>query len=264
MTMKLLALVLGIALAGCPCSKGPERPGEAPTVERVLGTLAERKAKVKSFNAPETTMDYWLNGQRAKVEVLVAGMPGAKLRMNALNPVNSSVIFDLMCDGTNFVAVDHQKNCQKTGPCDGISIAQFLGLPLEPDDFFFLSLGAPPVMADATEKTIDWVDGREVVTLSGPGGTQRIALSGTGWDMLSSERKGPDGKVIWSVENKDYADVDAEDGTKMRLPGKTRFKAPQNQEADLLIEWTTVEPNKTLDEARLFTLVPPAGLPPCP
>src|SRR5262245_31386405 len=117
------SLALAITFAGCPCGRGNvENPNPGDTADSVIAKLAESKAKVKSLQATDTTMDYWLNGQRAKVTVLIAGMPGAKLRMNALNPVNQSVLFDLMCDGTNFVAVDHQKNCVNTGPCNGDSI----------------------------------------------------------------------------------------------------------------------------------------------
>ena len=76
-----LALVL---LAGCPSGGGSStRPYPAPTAESVTQKLAAARTAMTGFRG-DSTMDYWLSGQRAKGEVLVMGEVGKKVRFAAL------------------------------------------------------------------------------------------------------------------------------------------------------------------------------------
>ena len=92
--------------------------------------LATERGKVTSFRS-QSVMDYWLGNQRVKGSVKVMGTHGAKVRFNAEDPMGN-VIADLACNVRDFVYVDHQNNCQLTGPCNRDSIAQLLGVPLAP------------------------------------------------------------------------------------------------------------------------------------
>src|SRR5690606_38090080 len=102
-----------------------------------------------------STMDYWLSGQRAKGDVLVMGTVGKRVRFAALSPAGGSTIAEMACDGENFVYLDYQNNCALTGPCDARSIATFFAIELEPDDFLHLALGTPPTLDNATG-TVTW------------------------------------------------------------------------------------------------------------
>jgi hypothetical protein len=253
----LLLLVLALA-CGCPGHVQTARPYPAPTVADIVARLAKKRADLTSFKA-DTTMDYWLGNQRAKGEVLVMAEQGSKVRFAALWPAGGSTLAEMACNGTNFVYVDYQKNCVLTGPCDQSSIAQFFHIELAPDDFLHLALGTPPVIANPTG-TVTWDPdkGYEKVDLHSAEGSQKLTIDARDqrWDVVDSELTGPDGKVRWSVANTDFKDVGGH-----RVPGKTRFRSPENKE-DLIVDWTEREVNVSLDASK-FVLQAPAGLPRC-
>lgn len=259
----LPAACLVALLAGCPGSKGYKRTYAELTAAQVIEKIAQQRAARTAFTA-ESTMDYWLGKDRVKGTVLVMGTVGKKLRFNALSPAGGDVLADMACDGAQFVYVDKQNNCQLAGPCDRQAIAQLLRVELEPEDFLHLALGTPPVLAGATG-TVTWdsAHGHERVALTAPGGTQAIVIDTRAgrWDVVSSEVKDPAGTVVWSVENADFETAPDAASGEHRLPGKTRFKSPQ-QAADLLVEWGDRTVNPTIDDAKFVVTVPP-GLPVC-
>lgn len=253
------ALLL-LVLAACPGGGGGvNRPYPAPTADDLVARLAKKRAELTSFTA-DSTMDYWLGSQRAKGEVLVMGTPGAKVRFAALSPAGGSTLAEMACDGQRFVYVDYQNNCVLTGPCDKTSIAQFFHIELAPDDFFHLAVGTPPVIDGATG-TLTWdpSNGTEKLTLKSAAATERLTIDmkQSRFDVLDSELIGADGKTVWSVANTDFTDVDGH-----RLPGKTRFKSPDNKE-DLLVDWGDQRKLNENLPASKFVLQAPAGLPTC-
>jgi hypothetical protein len=251
-----------LALAACSGAGGHDRKGAAPTVDELLAKLGKARADLTSFVA-DAQMDYWLNKQRAKGEVLVMGELGAKVRFAALSPAGGSTMAEMACDGTNFVYVDYQNNCTLSGPCDQHSIAQFFRIELAPDDFVHLALGTPPVIDGATG-TVSWDSskGVEKLVLHGAGGaSERLTIDDNDGrlDVLDAETTGADGKIVWSVVNADFTTVAGH-----RVPGKTRFKSPTNGE-DLLVDWGSSETRKVDDklDGSKFQLRAPDGLKMC-
>jgi outer membrane lipoprotein-sorting protein len=257
------ALLVGALLfaTGCPSKGQTPRPYAALDVAGVVDKLAKARDALTSFRG-ESTMDYWLSGQRAKGEVLVMGAVGKKVRFAALSPAGGSTLAEMACDGTNFVYLDYQNNCSLTGPCDAKSVAIFFGIELEPDDFVHLALGTPPVVANPTG-TVTWdgSKGVERVELKGNGETQKLTIDAreNRWDVLESVLVDAAGKTRWSVANTDFEKVSG--SGERRVPKKTRFKSPaQNQ--DLLVEWANLEVNVELT-AQQFQIQIPAGLSTC-
>ncbi len=247
---------------GCPGKNGGgTRPYPAPAVETVTEKLAAARAAMTSFRG-DSTMDYWLSGQRAKGEVLVMGTVGKKVRFAALSPAGGSTLAEMACDGTNFVYLDYQNNCVLTGPCDARSIATFFNIELEPDDFVHLALGTPPTLENATG-TVTWdaSKGVERVALKSNAGSQKLTVDARDnkWDVLDSELLDAAGKTQWSVANTDFAKVTG--SGERRVPKKTRFKSPA-QSQDLLVEWNELEVNVQLQPAQ-FQIAIPAGLATC-
>ena len=116
------SLVLAFLVACGPSGGGKSaRPYPAPTAESITSKLAAARDAMTGFRG-DSTMDYWLSGQRAKGEVLVMGQVGKKVRFAALSPAGGSTLAEMACDGTNFVYLDYQNNCMLTGPCDARSI----------------------------------------------------------------------------------------------------------------------------------------------
>ena len=250
-----------IAAASCGPKGGAQNPRPELTVETVIAELAKAREAMTSFRG-ESTMDYWLSGQRAKGDVLVMGKVGKFVRFAALSPAGGSTLAEMACDGANFVYVDYQNNCALTGPCDARSVAIFFGIELDPDDFLHLALGTPPIVGGNPTGTITWDGDRHAhrVELSASQGTQKLTIDTTHWDVLDTELVGSDGKQRWSAANTDFHKV-AGSGER-RVPGKTRFKSPaQNQ--DLLVDWgDQFEVNVDLPSAN-FTIQVPPGLPRC-
>jgi hypothetical protein len=264
--MRLACSLVAICLAcGCPQKGGSTHPPPAalPSAKDVVARLAKLRETRSSFTA-ESVMDYWLGRDRVKGTVLVMGTAQRQVRFNALSPQGGGVLADMACNGTDFTFVDFQNNCQLTGPCTRSSIAQLLRVELEPEDFFSLALGVVPIHPEATG-TVAWdaAKGHERVALASPAGKQTIVIDARDGrsDVLSSQLVGPDGKVVWSVENTDFGMVKDARGGEHRLPGKTRFKSP-SQEADLLVEWKERAVNVEINPTK-FTVNVPAGLPTC-
>ncbi len=253
-----LALVL---LAGCPHHYKRKYP--EPTVEEVLLHLQEQRAALSSYRSNANKMDFWAGDDRIRGDVHVQGKLGAFVRMQAENPAGGTAA-DLACDGANFVYIDRLNNCQLTGPCTAESIAALLRIPLEPDDFLYLALGATPVI-DGAQGKLTWSSrsGREVIKLEGTGGMQQtIELDGRDgqktWDVMKSEVRGADGKVVWTVEHKSYRTMNDEHGKPMRVPGKSNIKTPEAK-SDLLVEWASSAEDRKINldlEDDLFYLEP--------
>ncbi|HVK89137.1 MAG TPA: hypothetical protein VM513_33680 [Kofleriaceae bacterium] len=261
--MKLVLTAVLVLATGCPGGKGVNRPYPEPSAAQIVDRLAQERAARTAF-AAESTMDYWLGKDRLKGTVLVMGRTGKKVRFNALSPAGGNVLADMACDGTNFKYADFQNNCQLTGPCDRNSIASLLRFEVEPEDFLAFATGTVPVIAGATG-TVTWdsKNGHEKVALTGAGGSQSITIDARDGrnDVIASELRDPGGRVVWSIENTEFGVVKDEGGKEYRMPGKTRFKSPQ-EKADLIVDWGDRTINPTIDDTK-FTFDIPAGLPMC-
>jgi len=263
-TMRLALITLAATLAaGCPSGGGKYvQQNPKTTASDVVARLAKLREARKSYVA-KTVMDYWLGKDRVKGEVWVMGTSTRQVRFNAYSP-QQSVLVDMGCNGSEFTFIDMQNNCQLVGPCDRGSIAQLLRVELEPDDFAAFAVGVPPVAADSTG-TVTWDanNGYERLALTSPQGKQSVVIDAREGrsDVLSSELVGPDGKVVWSVENKDFTSVTDGAGVAHRVPKLTRFKSPV-QGADLLVDWKERELNKELGPEK-FTVPVPPDLPRC-
>jgi hypothetical protein len=264
--MKLRWIVAAALLAGCPGGGGANYPAPSalPTAQDVIARLEQARAARRSFRA-ETVMDYWLGKDRVKGTVLVMGTAKRQVRFNAIKPTGD-VLVDMACDGANFTYVDFQHNCALAGPCTRQSIAQLLRVELEPDAFPDLAQGTPPVLPGATG-TVTWdaQHGYEKVALKAPGGTQTLTIDARDhrFDVLASELRDPAGKVVRSVEFRDFQTVRDAAGVPQRVPGKTRFKSP-SESADLIVDWKSDQRaiNLELPDAK-FSVPIPEGLPQC-
>lgn len=260
----LAATTTILALVACGGPGNAKRPYAPPTVPDLLARLAATRDQVPSFNA-ETTMDYWMNGQRVKGGVLVMGTAGSKVRINAQSPAGDAVIADLACNGQDYTFLDFQKDCQLAGPCSKDTIASLFNIALAPDDFVQLAVGATPVVAGATG-TVRWDPkaGKEVLELTGTDGrSQTIVLDATNGraDVLSSEVKTAAGAQEWRIDNTDFTTVKDERGMARRVPGKSRFRSP-GKEADLLVTWKERRLGLELADDK-FQLEVPGGLGRC-
>lgn len=260
-------MVIAMGLAACSGGNGKggtiKPPSTMPTAQDVVAKL-NATAKARTAFSAATLMDYWLGQQRLKGEVLVMGTDQRQVRFNANDPAGL-LIADMGCNGQDFAFKDMRNNCQLTGPCNRQSIARFLRIDLDPEDFLHFALGTPPV-DPASTGTVEW-DGKNGYlrsTLTSPAGTQKLVidLKDSRWDVLSSELVDGSGKVVWSVEQSDFAVHKDGAGVVHRLPGVTRFKSPK-QEADLKVEWKERVVNPTLPQTK-FIVPMPDGLATCP
>jgi hypothetical protein len=262
--MKILfACGAAAMLAGCPAHGGGVRPYPEPKVADIVAKVAARRAALVSFTGA-SKMDYRLGNDRIKGDVLVMGEPGAHVRFLAQSPAGGSPIAEMACDGQSFAFIDNQHNCQLAGPCDAMSIAQFLHVALEPDDFVAIALGTPPLLDGATG-TVTWdaKAGHENVELASAAGKESLVMDLTGGkaDVLSAKRMTPDGALVWSVQNKDFTDVKDEAGKTFRVPMRAALQSPADK-ADLVVEWGDRKYNKQLSPDG-WKITIPADLPRC-
>lgn len=254
----LLTALLGVLVCGCPIASS-KRPYPEPSVDELLARIASNRDAVGSFSA-ETVMDYWMNNERVKGEVLVMGTTGSQVRINALSPAGGDVMADLACDGMNYAFIDKNKNCQLTGPCSKDTIASLFKIALAPDDFVQLAAGATPVVPGASGKLRwDGKAGKEVLELTGSDGRSQVivldARDGRA-DVISSEVKTAAGTQEWRIDNIDYTTVEDQQKLKRRVPGKSRFRSP-GEKADLLVEWKRRRLNLPLVDEQFDLVIPP-------
>jgi hypothetical protein len=260
-----IALLGVTACSGGNGSKGNFKPPPTmPTAKDVVAKLTATAKARTSFSA-ETLMEYWLGEQRLKGDVYVMGTDQRQVRFNAMDPAGL-LIADMGCNGQDFAFKDQRNNCHLTGPCSKQSIARFLRVELEPEDFLHFALGTPPVDPNADGK-VEW-DGKHghlKATLTSPAGTQKVTIDmrdNHQWDVLSSELVDASGATVWSIEQSKFTAFKDDKGTEHRLPGVTHFKSPR-QKADLTVEWKDRVVNPTLAPAK-FVVPIPAGIPVCP
>ena len=261
-SMFLLGLATCVLLTACSGKPDYPKPEELPNADQFVDQLTAKQAAARSFQA-ESRMDYRVGDDRIKTTVLVMGERSAKVRFNALNP-DDTVAADLACDGINFSFVDFNKNCQLAGPCTSDAIASLLRVNLEPDDFLALAIGSVPLIPNA-ESSAAWNPKSGTVVLqrvSRDMTRQEIVLDGrkATYDVIRATVRDPDNHIEWSLENKDYADVKANDGTPFRVPGKTRFQQPKSN-GDLKIRWQNRTLNLDLSDDKFMMVLP--GLAEC-
>jgi len=269
-------LVIGVCLAvlpGCGCNgtkKGPapwnvSKLGPKPSPAALVGELKAQLAKVTSYRA-KPVMDYWFNKNRIKGDVWIMGKPGAKVRINALNPSGGTTAADLACNGKDFKFVNVNSNCQLTGPCDSNSIAQLLRIKMQPDDFLMLAIGSTPIIDYKTTK-VSWDDGAKLIVLElwnadkSAHQTVKLRKRKASHDMVSSEVKDAAGKTDWKMRNKDFKELKTKDGKTLRVPGKTNYVQPKQKNADVLVYWDKVDMNIDIDNAKFDFKLP--GIPTC-
>jgi hypothetical protein len=216
-------------------------------------------------------MDYWVGGQRIKATVYVMGARGARIRFNAQNPATDTLAADLACDGEGFQYINYEvppSGCQLTGPCDRQAIAQLLRVSLAPDDFLLLAVGSAPIIPQPTgEVGWDSKRGAWVVDLVSPDRAwrQKLVLDGNDadgkWEVLESTVWNADDQVDWHLENRDFKDLVGVDGTRFRVPSRSKFEQPR-EKADLVAAWKDREINRELDPTKFQMQIPP-GLPVC-
>jgi outer membrane lipoprotein-sorting protein len=259
----VLLAIASSSVPGCSCThQSYDRSYPVPSADEVLAHLDKVGALAKSYVA-QSTMDYWVGGERVKAKVYVMGERGAKVRFNAINPATDTTARDLACDGQNFTFVDYDNNCQMTGVCDRQAIGQLLRVSMEPDDFLLLVVGSTPIIPQPTG-TVRWdaSRGAEVVDLVSPDRAwrQTLVLDGrdekSRWDVLESTVFDADGKVDWKLENKGFRDLKTQDGKTVRVPSASHFSQPK-QKADLQVRWDERTINLDLGDDK-FVLAAPA------
>jgi hypothetical protein len=241
MRARLLGLIPLVLLAtACPGSR-MARPYPEPAADEVVSYLSTLRERVQTLRA-ETLSDARIGDQRANLTVYILAGWGGRLRYMAMNPGGGAMAADLASDGTTFCFVNANDNCGECGPATPENVGMLLRVVMEPDDVVTMMMGGTPVLAGATA-TLRWEDssGHEVLDLvGGDGSKQRVVLDGHDhkWDVLTSEVRGPDGKVQFRIRHKDFHAVKTPAGKTVRLPGKSFFEQPGN---DALITWKEQE-----------------------
>jgi hypothetical protein len=206
-TVEMMRALLPIALLAACRPNVYKRDFPELSADQLVERLARDRDAVSSWkpvpgDQAATVMDYFINGEHRKGDVLVMAKLGSRLAFAALSPAGGSTIAELVCNGDSFVFVDHQNNCHLTGPCDRSAIARFFHVDLDPDDFIRLALGRPPLLPDAkATSTWDSKRGYERIELVSPAGTERIAVDtrGNKLEVVEAELVEPSGRVAWSI-----------------------------------------------------------------
>jgi hypothetical protein len=262
MARALPLLALTLLCAACPSGARIARPYADPGADAVVAHLTGLRERVRTLRA-ETVSDARVGKERAKLTVYVLAAWGGKLRYMAMNPGGGAMAADLASDGVQFCFIDANHNCGDCGPATPENVGQLIRVRLPPDDVVAMMMGGTPILPDAQAR-LTWEPdgGKEILELAtADGRTQRVVLDGRErrWDVLSSEVRGPDDKLVYRIQHKDYRAVTRADGSVVRLPGKSLFEQGDDS---VLIVWKEQELDIELDDGK-FHLEVPEGLPIC-
>jgi hypothetical protein len=257
---RVAPLLLLAFVTGCPTHV--ERPYADPGAQTVINYIKALPERARSLRA-ETVSDAYIGEDRFKLTVLMMATWGGKLRYMAMSPGGGNMAADLASDGNEFCFIDANKNCGECGPATPENVGQLIRVVLEPDDVVAIMLGGTPLLEGA-EATLTWdrSNGHEILTLVRPDGMkQRVELGGAEhhWEVLFSEVKDPDGKLVFRVRNGRYHTVKTASGGSIRLPGRSEFDQPGN---NVRIDWKEQEVDVELGDDK-FHLDVPVGLPIC-
>jgi hypothetical protein len=259
--LAFLLLPLVLLATACPSSH-MVRPYADPGADAVVAHLTSLRERVQTLRA-ETLSDARVGDQRANLTVYILAGWGGRLRYMAMSPGGGNMAADLASDGTTFCFVNANDNCGECGPATPENVGMLLRVVMEPDDVVTMMFGGTPVLAGA-KASLSWdaSSGHEVLDLAAADGSkQRVILDGHDhkWDVLTSEVRGPDGKVQFRIRHKDFHPVKTPTGAIVRLPGKSFFEQPGN---DALIKWKEQEVDVDLPGEK-FQFELPAGLRRC-
>jgi len=253
-----LALIALFLLRGSSCVK-ITRPYKTPTAKEVLAALKVRSQKIKTLRA-ETRMSHQTAQGKVKATVRLMAELGGKLRFDAVSPFDTP-LSTLVADGKNFALVDAKANRHYYGPATPCNLARLLRVSLQADAVLAILAGSTPLIT-AESATIAWDDraGREILTLQGPSGSQVIHLDGRmnggrpTWDLLQSEIRDKQGKVVLSIKASDHRKIAG-----LRAP-KTLSLSQPKAGATLDLSYRKQELNVSLSKAA-FELPAAGGLP---
>jgi hypothetical protein len=214
------ALVLGLALPGCPHAPPVERPYAAPSADDLARLLEARADAVRTMNARARATS-WLGGERVRATVLMLDAREGHLRFEAEVSLQGTVA-TLATDGVRFALLDAQKNELSRGPACPANVASLIRIPLAPADVAAILLGdvrRPPEATVAHDVAWDAARGADVLELVTPAQTLRVffARHGAAVDIVGAEVLVA-GQRQWQTAYEDFAMV----GTQ-RLPTTIRF-----------------------------------------
>ncbi len=249
--MGFLALLL---LRGASCVE-LKRDYKVPTAAALAASVRARGKRVTALRA-ETRMTHQTSEGKIKATVRLMAAAGGKLRCDAVSPFDTPLI-TLVSDGKNFGLVDAKENRHYHGPASPCNLARLLEVRLSADDILTILGGSTPVI-DYTSASLAWDPraGVEVLTLKGAAQTQTLRLDGHDqrWDLLLSEVRDAEGKVVLRIENEGFHKQGA-----LRLPREIKISQPKIK-TELEVTFKQQEINIALPEAA-WELPSAGGLP---
>ncbi len=265
--MRRAALLLALALSGCPGRPCPTQPfGEAT---ELLTSYRDMRRPARVLRA-EATVDRRDGDGRVRGTVLMFVERDDRVRFDAMTQFGPAAI--LTSDGETFALTDLRENEFFVGPTCEANIERLLGLRFSASEVTRLLLGESPRI-EAASQEMRCEDGRYRVTLrAADGRRQQLELEVREADLArppaeqrlrlrKSEVYAPDGSLEWRVTYDDYRFVvdprDAQ-GRGVVMPYTVRFEDPRRG-ADTRVRFDDVDVNVEVPPDA-FTQEPRPGL----
>ncbi len=231
------------------------RPYPAPSASDVYQTLVKRATDLDTLRIEARADQMGPGTDRLKVHVNVVLAKGARLRVEAENPLGGPLA-TLVTDGEQFALLDARANRFLVGAAQACNVARMLGVELPPAEIIATLAGGAPLNGEPRDLTWDPENGgHEVLTLAtSDGGTERLVLAPHTWEVQSAERHDQKGQLVWRVTHDDFEGEGA-----AHVPRHTEIEQPPKK-TDLRLRYRNVSAGEPA-AAEIFHLAP-AGLPP--
>ncbi len=231
------------------------RPYPAPTASAIYDALTRRAAALDTLRIEARADQMGPGAERLKVHVNVLLARGARLRVEAENPLGGPLA-TLVTDGDQFALLDARANRFLVGEARACNVARMLGVALAPAEIIATLAGGAPLDGQARDLRWDPADGgHEILTLAmADGGSELIVLTPKSWDIVAAERHDGKGALAWHLTHDDFEGEGA-----ARVPRHTEIEQPPRK-SDLRLRYRSVSAGDAV-AAEAFHLSP-AGLTP--
>ncbi len=161
-----MAVAACLCAAACqPAKLGPRLPATMPTAERLLESLAERRAAIRSIRG-FAQIAYQSGEENLGARHAVLARRPDHFRLEVLSPFGALAV--IATDARELVVYARREAKIYRGPASPASVGAYTQVPVEVADVTTILLGSPPERAATGPVTVAWDEAADAFKLTKP------------------------------------------------------------------------------------------------
>ncbi len=253
----LLFLLATLILSGCPHTTPPPKD-EITDPALIRGAIDAHATEFTSARFKEVVLDYFGDGERVKVRLLILVKQPGYLRVQTRMPGSDEVMSLLVSDGTTFAMHRRDTNDYYSGPATKENIARLLPVDLSARDVSRVMFGGAPwdrFDEESAPATLSWDTAKGAyayVVRRNEGGKLTMWVRHSDFAVVEVKETNSKGDTIYQYTTEDWKGQ-----TGRALPEFRRFVWPA-RDLDFSMDVGETQLDIDLPDS-LFELEPPPG-----